>query len=343
MGKGYVETSSVASSTPFDNSTNGFASTNVQSAIEELLIVANLALFYGDGTDGDLVMSSGTLNLPRNMYYNSVTLSGSAVINTNGFIIFCRGTFNKSGATSIVQNLGAAGGNGAGQTAGVPGAAAPGVGYGAGQAGGAGGLGGTNSAIGAVGTSSPAVIGYGAAGGNGGQGGQNAAAAVGAVGGTSGAYTYYPERIVRVDHLINLAYKMAGQGGSGGGGARSSGLNQAGGGGAGGSGGGVVMIFTKIFIDTSTLGISVAGGKGGNGGNAVGGTGGGGGGAGGGGGGFIFIVGLDVTVGPLTVTGGAIGTGGTGLSGGATGASGTVGSAGHYSVYEARDGSWTVL
>lgn len=330
-----------ATATPFDNTSNGFASSDVQGAIEELLIVANLALFYGDGSDGDLVLSSGTTTLTRNMFYNSVTISGSAVLNTNGFIIHNRGAFIKTGATSLIHNNGPAGGNAAGQTAGVPGLAAPGVAYGAGQAGSAGGLGGNNSAIGAVGVGSAAVLGYGAAGGNGGQGGQNAAAAVGAVGGTSGAYTYHPERVVRVDHLINLAYKMAGQGGSGGGGARSSGLNQAGGGGAGGSGGGVVMIFTKTFSDTSTLGIQAMGGKGGNGGNAPGGTGGGGGGAGGGGGGFIFIVGLDVVVGPLNVTGGAIGTGGTGLAGGATGASGTAGSTGHYSVYTARIGTWT--
>lgn len=343
MGVKNFDASPVASAIPFDNSTNGFASQDVQSAIEELITVANVTLFLGDGSDGDLNISAGTTTLTRNMYYNSVTISGSAVLNTNGFIIFCKTTFNKSDATSLVHNNGATGGNASGQTAGVPGATSPGVSYGAGGPGNAGGLGGTNSAIGAVGVSAPAQTGYGAPGGNGGQGGQNAAAAVGAVGGTSGAYTYYSERIVRIDHLYNLAYKMGGQGGSGGGGGRSSGLAQAGGGGAGGSGGGVVLIFCKTFIDTSTLGIQATGGKGGNGGNAPSGKGGGGGGAGGGGGGFIYIVGLDVTVGVLTVTGGAIGTGGTGLGGGATGASGTIGSTGHYSVYSARSATWTVL
>lgn len=343
MSSEYFKASAVGRAVPFDNSTNGFAAINVQAAIEEILVVANVTIFCGDGSDGDLSISSGTLNLTRDMYYNSITITGSAIINTNGFIIYCKNTYNSSGATSAVRNNGAAGGNGSGQTAGVPGAASPGISYGIGQAGSAGGLGGTNSAIGAVGVSSAVVTGYGASGGNGGQGGQNAAAAVGAVGGTSGAYTYYPERIVRISHLYNLAYKMAGQSGSGGGGGRSSGLAQAGGGGAGGSGGGVVMIFCTTFIDTSTLGIQATGGKGGNGGNAPSGTGGGGGGAGGGGGGFIFIVGLDVTPGVMTVTGGAIGTGGTGLGGGATGASGVAGSTGHYSVFSARTGTWTVL
>lgn len=343
MGVKNFDASPVAQSIPFDNSTNGFAALNVQQAIEENLIVANVTLFCGDGSDGDLSISAGTTNLVRDMYYNSVTISGSAILNTNGFIIFCRNGFIKTGATSVVQNNGAVGGNGSGQTAGVPGAAAPGITVGAGQVGAAGGLGGTNSAIGAVGVPAPVVTGYGSGGGNGGQGGQNAAAAVGAVGGTSGAYTYYPERIVRVDHTYNNAYKMAGQGGSGGGGGRSSGLALAGGGGAGGSGGGVVIIFCKTFSDTSTLGISATGGKGGNGGNAPSGTGGGGGGAGGGGGGFIFIVGLDVTIGVMTVTGGALGTGGTGIGGGATGANGVAGSTGHYSVYSARTNAWTVL
>lgn len=343
MGTKNFDSSAVAQAIPFDNSTNGFAASNVQGAIEELLVVANITLFLGDGSDGDLSISSGTTTLTRDMFYNSVTISGSAIINTNGFIIFCRNTFNKSGATSVVQNIGPDGGNASGQTAGVPGAAAPGVSCGAGAAGNAGGLGGNNSGIGAVGTPAAAMTGYGALGGNGGQGGQNLAAAVGAVGGTSGTYTYYPERIVRVTHDITTGFKNGGQGGSGGGGGRSSGLNQAGGGGAGGSGGGVVVIFCKVFIDTSTLGIKASGGKGGNGGNAPGGTGGGGGGAGGGGGGMIYIIGLDVTAGVLSVAGGAIGTGGNGIGGGAVGANGTVGSTGHYSIYSARTATWTVL
>lgn len=343
MGLKLIEASPVASAIPFDNSTNGFASQDTQGAIEELLLVANLSLFYGDGSDGDLVLSAGTTNLTRDMFYNSVTISGSAVINTSGFTIFCKGTFNKSGATSSVQNNGAVGGAASGQTAGVPGVASPGVSLGGSTAGGAGGLGGNNSGIGAVGVSSPSVTGYGALGGNGGQGGQNAAAAVGAVGGTSSAYVYYPERVVRVTHDIITGFKLAGQGGSGGGGGRSSGLAQAGGGGAGGSGGGVVSIFCKTFIDTSTLGIRALGGAGGNGGNAPSGTGGGGGGGAGGGGGFVYIIGLDVTLGPISVAGGTFGTGGTGLGGGATGASGTAGSTGHYSVYNARTGVWTVL
>ena len=123
----------------------------------------NVDQLFGDGSDGGITASSGTINLTRTMYYDSITLSGTAVINTNGFRIHVKNILSLTG-TSTIQNIGGAGGNGSGTTAGTAGAVAPGVDYGSGQIGVGGGAGG-NGGAGTVGGSSGAVVGYGAAGG----------------------------------------------------------------------------------------------------------------------------------------------------------------------------------
>lgn len=314
-----------ARSVPFDNQTNGFASITTQSAVEE----AQIRPFLGSGLDGDLVLTTGTLTLPRTMFYKSVTLSGSAVVNTNGYKIFCQGVFNMSG-TSTVQNNGNAGGNASSNTAGTGAAASPGVEVGPGQAGVGGGNGG-GSGAGAAGGSSAAVTGYGGPG--------------GASGGSLGAYTYVPEWVARMDHWANVnAFKGAGQAGAGGTGGTGAFLNNGGGGGGSGSGGGVIWIACRQFINTSSGGIHAVGGVGGNGGAATGGNSNGGEGAGGGGGGFVYILALDLTtLGTINVAGGLGGTGGARTGTGTVGANGGTGSTGHYAAWSARLATWTVL
>jgi hypothetical protein len=314
----------VARGVPFDNLTDGFVSLNVQTAIEESTIIA----YLGSGVDGDLVLSSGTFNLPRTMYYKSVTLSGTAVVNTNGYKLFVQNTLSIAG-TATLQNLGVAGGAASGATAGVGAAAAPGVEVGAGQ-GGVGGGNGGGSGAGAVGGTSGAVTGYGAAAGTG--------------GGPIGAYTYVPEQVVRMDHFAGQGqFKAGGQGGSGGSGGTGSLLATGGGGGGSGSGGGVVWFACRTLSNTSSVGIRAHGGVGGLGGTAPSGNSNGGRGGGGGGGGMIYGITLDAVIGTIDVSGGLGGLGGGPAGTGTTGVAGTAGSTGHYAIYSARTGSWTVL
>ena len=55
------------------------------------------------GADGSL-SSSGTVTLTRTMYYSSVNLTGSAILNTGNFKIFCSGIFSGSSTASINAN-----------------------------------------------------------------------------------------------------------------------------------------------------------------------------------------------------------------------------------------------
>jgi hypothetical protein len=303
QNSGYFSSTQVAVSTPFNNTTDRFEATNVQSAIEEATLFTN----FGDGSDGTVTLSSGTVNLSRDMYYLNLTVNSGATFNTNGWKVYVLGTLSGSGIIANNAN-------------GVTGAIGNTVG--AGQTGGAGGAGGAIlGGTGAVGTIPAALNGYGGQGGGG--------AASGGAASAAGSYNYLPERIIRHDHIALLNYKQGGQGGSGGAGANGAALTTGSAGGQGGGGGGVVFIFAKNMNFTGT--IEALGGNGANGSAANNGTGGGG---GGGGGGFIYVVCMDGTASPTTNVSG--GNGGTGAN------TGSKGSNGHYSIYTGRTGSWTV-
>ena len=291
---------------PFDNTSNGFAATNVQAAIEEISSESS-AILFGDGSDGDLTSSSGTTTLTRTMYYNNVTLSGTAVVNCNGFKMYVKGTLAMSGSSSIVRTPNN-GTNASGQTNGNGGGVLTandmGTGLG-GQAGVQGASGGIFGSGGNAGNNAGSATGYGAAGGASGAAGSGAA-------GTAGSYTHVPERIVRHDHLLALAYKNGGQGGAGGAGGAASAFGTGGGGGGGGSGGGVLLIFARVINNTSSVGFRCLGGNGGNGGNASGNATGGGGGGGGGGGQIYLVCNTLTALGNYSVAGGSAGNGGNG-------------------------------
>lgn len=303
---------------------------------------AGVSQNLGDGSDGALSMSSGTLNLTRDMYYTTITLSGTAIVNSNGWKIYCQGACALSG-TSTIQNNGASGTNASGGTIGTGGAVTPGNSVGVGQAGANGGAFGNNT-NGSPGGSTAAVLGYGGASATAGLGGDSGShLATGGAAGTAGTYTSLPERVIRHDHIINMAYKIAGQGGPGGGGGASSVLTTAGAGGGGGAGGGVVFIFCGSFNNTSSVGIQAKGGNGGNGGTATGGNSGSGGGGSGGGGGQIFIYTIVMTaLGTLTVTGGTAGTTGAKAGGGFVGTNGSAGSTGKTTAFTSSTNTWTV-
>ena len=77
---------------------------------------------FGPGSDGDVALSSGTTNLARTMYYKSLSLSGTAVLNTNGFRVHVQNLLSLSG-TAVIQNNGGNGANGSGTGAGAGGTA----------------------------------------------------------------------------------------------------------------------------------------------------------------------------------------------------------------------------
>jgi len=73
---------------------------------------------YGDGSDGDVSMSAGGPTLTRDMYYQNLTLSGTAQINTNGFAIYVSEILDISNAGANAINAAPINGN-----AGNPGSA----------------------------------------------------------------------------------------------------------------------------------------------------------------------------------------------------------------------------
>lgn len=294
-------------------------------------------LNFGDGSDGDLSISSGTTTLTRTMYYNNLTISSTAVLDPAGYKIYVKGTLTISGS-GTVQRSPNNGGNSPGTGAGAGATAMTQLDCGAGLAGAvgvAGARGGLFGSSGVAGNTIAAAYGYGGSGGQGGNGGSG-------TGGAAGTYQNIPERIIRHDHLYRLDYKTGGQGGSSGGGGSASAFGTGGGGGGGGGGGAVIIIFANTFNNTSSLGVRALGGNGGNGnqgnGNAVGG-----GGGGGGGGGHIYIITNTLTaLGTLNVSGGSGGSGGAGSGSRGAGTAGQAGGAGHTTVFHAQTSTWTV-
>jgi hypothetical protein len=47
--------------------------------------------WFGDGSDGDVTINSGTTTLTRDMYYHNLTLSGTGILNNGGFTIYVSG------------------------------------------------------------------------------------------------------------------------------------------------------------------------------------------------------------------------------------------------------------
>ncbi|MDO8265203.1 MAG: hypothetical protein Q7T34_02440 [Candidatus Parcubacteria bacterium] len=182
--------------------------------------------YFGDGSDGDVTISS-TVTLARDMNYNNLTVQGGRVLKTNGFQIFIKGTLQNSGR---IENVGNAG---VGETGGT-GAAGKTVGPGS-----AGGLGGyLNYACGGNPVVGPTAGGAGGIGGGG---------------------------ISQIKSFTALYLTRLNSGGGGTGGSASATGNclmPGGSGGGGGGGGGTMVIFAKTFINSGT--IIVQGGTGGN-------------------------------------------------------------------------------
>src|SRR5208283_2734214 len=52
----------------------------------------------GDGSDGNVTISSGTTALTRDMYYNNLTINGTGQIATNAFKVFVKGVLDLTAA-----------------------------------------------------------------------------------------------------------------------------------------------------------------------------------------------------------------------------------------------------
>lgn len=287
----------------------------------------------GDGSDGNVTISSGVTTLSVDMYYNNLTINGTGSIYTNGFKIYVKGTLNLAAAPAGAINFnGVAGGDASGATGGTVTAVLA-----AGSTGtGGGGTAGATATTGAGGTgaSANAIIGNGGSSGNSGAGGTgtNAGGAAVAATGFGGTLPFnkWASNLLRGIQLINGG--MGGRGGSAGGG---DGSNSGGGGGGGGAGGGTIAIYANIIVksaNTPAATIQSNGAPGGRGGDASAGVCGGGGGAAAGGGGWVYIA-YNYAAGPrianfIQCNGGAGGSGGNGFGDGALGGQGGQGSAG---------------
>ncbi len=333
---------------------NGTATGHVVRYDQHILVqAATTTRLFGDGSDGALTASSGTTTLSRDTNYSSITLTGTAKINTAGFALRCSGTTDlTSMPAGTIFLTGNAGGNGAaGGTAGSAGAlflSTDGITIGAvGQAGTAGGAGGTagGAQAGAVGArtyssgGSTATSGAGGSGSGGAGGATRVGITVTRAGGSLFHSLMFPGDFAASGYTSATGSPQAFLGGAGGpGGGGGGGDGTAGGGGGGGGSASVGIYFTSstVIVTSAAAGVIQAkGGLGGNGGTPAAGNRGGGGGGSGGGGGFVFAAFGTVTgsaSGAVSADGGDGGNAGNGTGTGLGGDGGGGAAGGHVCV-----------
>jgi len=291
----------------------------------------------GDGSDGDVTISSPT-TLTKDMFYNNLVVNST--LTTNGYKIFVKDTLSGSG---IIQCNGGNGGNASGATGGTAGSAAA-SGTLSTIAGVAGKNASKNGAHGVAGNTGLSIADSSISTANdpgaGGNSGGVTSFGNGATGGSGGTKVAYLTRffaflwqlisaldITATGATIKLKGSASGGGGASGGAGNGS-ASYGGGGGGSGAPGGIVWIMAKIFGGSVT--IKALGGNGGNGGNATSSGGGGGGGAAGNGG--VAVVGYyqKTWTGSYELTAGTAGALGSGTGGGTNGTAGASANNGNY-------------
>jgi hypothetical protein len=236
------------------------------------LSFANAGIF-GDGSDGDVVISGGTTTLTRTMYYDNLTIESDGVLATAGFPVYVKGICQID-AGGVMHRNGIDGGDSPGSGTGGDAAAALSGGI-LGTSGGGGA--GVDSGTGLNGSAVTDALG-----GRGSEGGEGNEAS----GGTGGTATDPAATDGGWNHVSSHPGYIVGPSGftrilgGGGGGGGSEGVGAAGGG--GGSGGGVLSLYAFDLQNAGTIQAN-----GGAGGSASGGSAGAG---GGGGGGVVFVV-----------------------------------------------------
>jgi hypothetical protein len=307
---------------------------------------------FGDGFDGDVTVSSGLTTLTRDVYYNTLTVSGTGQIATNNFRIFCRVALDLSAApaNAIVARVTATGAGGNGSTAGTggtAGASITGATVSGGSQGVVGGAGGTTTGVaGAAPAAIAAFCNTATSGGNGGSGGLGSSGA-GGTAAAANASTVHQERTLGITTVRGIAFIGGGCPGAPGSGGGGDGTAGGGGGGSGTAPGALFISARSIIRGTNTnQGIlSNIGRVGGNGGSAVAGNRGGGGGGGGSSGGYIRLIFETLTGSTITnaidVTGGNGGAGGNGFGTGVGGAGGGAGGGGYVDIWDLGSGTHT--
>jgi len=308
-------------------------------------------LFFGDGSDGNVTISSGTTTPTRTMYYKSLTINGTGKLDlSNGFPVFVSEVLDLTSAPAeAITAPGAAGNNATGATGGTGGSAGVTnitprqLGGRTGSAGGTG--------VGTVGVAAQVVayqLGDGGGGGAGGGGTSGAGGAAAA--GVSQNVTPPKNTFGQFNRFTSgvLAQVWVSGGGSGASGA-GDGTNSGGGGGGSGSGAGCCWVNARIInrgVSTTAAAIRALGGAGGAGGVPAAGNCGGGGGGGAGAGGWIVLrylhlIGFTATN-MLDATGGAGGGGGSKTGTGNTGNGGNGGSGGTITLVDLGTNTTTV-
>lgn len=346
----------------FDDGTNGVFQltpdhplTSVPYALQTAVTGSQGAISFGDGSDGDVTLSSNT-TLTADKYYDNLTIPSGVTLNPGGYRIFVMNNLTIDGTIS------GSGGSGANGQNGEPGNSPPLGGTGGGalsdgylrgsSAGGNGGNGGDpgvlsgNAKPGQGGSNRTNSLGFN--GSNGGAGGASSDPndTPGAAG-AGGTVTTSNVKLIANWHLATLLdvsssgstvkFENSANGGGGGGGAfaLNNGGAKGGAGGGAGSAGRILAIYARSIAISATGSIISNGGNGGNGGNgqSINQAGGGGGGGAGGNGGIIILAYSSLTSNGTVVANAGIkgmrGTGGTGgLGSGANGSNGVDGSAG---------------
>lgn len=300
------------------------------------------ASFFGDGSSGNVTISSGTTTLSADAYYENLTINGTGVLNTAGYRVFVQGVLDLSaaGAGAIIRNGVAGSGNTTttGLTSNILGGSANGSAGGAGGTGaGTAGTAGVASQVVAGGDSTAAA----------GAGGSGSGGAGGAGGAGASRLSFGGIRFYQPTPLRGASLPTGGQSGPGGGGGGGDGT-AGGAGGAGGAGAGVIWIAAATIArgSNTTAGIIQAnGGAGANGAAAAAGNRGGGGGGAGGGGGWVYLVYGALTgsaiPNAIQVNGGRGGDGGNGSGTGAAGSGGPGGDAGRVTLGDLTANTWT--
>lgn len=232
--------------------------------------------FFGDGSDGDVTISSNT-SLTRDMYYDDLTIQTGFTLSTKGYRIFVKGTLNCEWTGKIASNWWAGGTGAIGVSTGVnpAGGAAWAADYtGAtlptpkvwviGAVGGYSSNGITGTAVTLNETMTAAV-----AGGAGGAGSWGSPGTGWAAGSAGSNPVMRPRTYQSAYNLYDMTgstitrHEIAPTGGSGGGGGGNGGNNIWGGGGGSGSTGWFISIFANIITNLNVEALGWAGGAGG--------------------------------------------------------------------------------
>lgn len=308
---------------------------------------------FGNGTDGDLTITSTGPSLTRDTFYRNVTISSIATLNLAGFRLYVSGTLDltNAGANAIrsFANNGINGPAATGTATGGSGDGGPANVTAIGKStsnGGNGGLGTTT--IGNVGVAVANTVTVGGAAGAGGLGGTGSGGAAGAGGAANTGTAVTIGSALPGIVLAGNSFISAGQHASGGGAGSGDTTNAGGGGGGGGCAANSIMIYARVIargVSTAAGAIHAYGGHGGAGSNGLGGNAGGGGGGAGSGGSYIHIVCLYLTgtvvSNMLDVTGGIGGLAGNGVGTGTGGTGGSAGASGCATVWVLSAGTRT--